>query len=399
MYFFNPFLFGFAPVSPREQTLASLKSILRYEQNVDNAKKRIERLEKERQSIINERDGRRLKNTHDVSSEKRAKQELKDGVEQIWKKVNKTNEALGWVDFLVVALMFTCMIFYLIDTGILARGYFPGVLVAIECVLLYWVVYGLFDWLCQVRTYTEKRKDKKSMNAEFVTGCVFFLIAFLPVYWISKTADWTFLGILSFFLSQTPLMLCGISIKLITAIIVKLVYRKCDLLERCYVYKKNKEVAEAAEQDEQGRLAYQKEKSAWLAQRQASYAPKIAAKEKEIAEAKNALNQIPVCAEYMTYPFLKNSGIGYISALIDLVERGKADTVKEAMNMQDQINDRLHKETMDKLRRQAFESQINEGLDALKNDYRRTRAAAEEYASAAQKAADELERIRKQVED
>ena len=402
MNFFNPFgpmmPFG-GMVNPREQAISHLRAIVAHKESVVEAENRIERLEKEKQAIIAERDRYRLKNTRDVSSANRVQKDLDEGVQELWQKLRRTERISRIVNSIFSIVTILCIVLYMINGGYMQQGYFAGVLLVAECFALYTTIYSLFAWISEARTYKEHKEGavgRKYLKYSFWI----FAIAFLPVFFISRSAEWTLLGVLTFFAHQIPIMMCGLSAKMVMAIIVKCSYRKCTAQEKMLRWRKKKEMEKASENDQSEQAKYEKENATWLAQRRLEYAPKIADKEREIEAARTALKQIPSPVAYQLYPFFeKESGIGYIKAVLGHLERGKADTVKEAMAIQDRINDDISRRTMEDIRRQARQREEDAAIERLQAEARRTRAAEEERAEAAKKAADELERIRKEMED
>ena len=391
-----PGMFGM--VNSREQTLAHLKAIRSHKQSVANAKAKVERLEKEEHALINERDGYHLKNTHDTSHASRVQAQITQSVKDIWKTMRKAEVWANVVSALItlVAITFVALLFcthftYLSQEIASNRLDLFIILLIVNGLLglhIYFLITFIITNISIARTY-DRYKPHDSVFRVFCKVGSFVVIPLtvnFVMFWL--LTETTFVNAINPLLIQIPVWSCVLVVRMVFMIVNKCVYRKCDRRERDYKWKMNKELNLATETDSQEQAAYAKENEAWLAKRKSSYAPKIAAKQKEIAEAKAALRQHPGCAVYQLYPFLENDSIDYISALIDLVEGGRADTVKEAVNLQSQIVDKRISDYEARQERLARQKAADAQAAALLS-------AEQERARQAKRAADELEKIRR----
>ena len=410
MNFFNPYgVFGYG-MTPQQQTLSQLKAIQRHKQSVVDAQNKVSRLEKEKANLISERDGYSLKNTHDVSKEKRANEEKNENIREIWATMDRAENTSRKLARGTMIASFLLAVATLVVTLVLpyysteewakielAMG--PLLVSPFLGIGVYLLFYHVMDRIRIARTYeTRSEPDPSSLKAALITSIVagvFYLVH--GGILLEEIGD--FLFVVKPLVIQAPIWGLALMVKMISSIVLKCVYRRCDRRERDYVWAKEKEIAAAAESDKRESEAYARENADWKARRRTSFAPKIAEKEKEIESAKMALRQIPRPTEYQLYPFLEKESVDYIDALVGLVENGRADTVKEAVNLQRQIVDERIRVWEARERAKELSKQQQLANDRLEEHARRTRAAEEERAEAAKRAADELERIRKEMED
>ena len=396
MNFGFPGMFNnFNMVNPRLQAINQLKAIKKNKQAVIEVQEKTNHLEKEKQKLIHERDNTNLKNTYDHNQENRIRNEVITKTKSLLLTQAKPRKIIWFFRILLLVLTFTGVLAYLL-VALPTISVVFDVLSVVKLFIVYMLLLSILIWITDSKYDSLKANRGKSLFKTF--GIIF--IIYIIAYCIYVFGALSLSPVIAPFPAQLPFWLLSFIMQISLCMIEIASYRRCSKNVYYYQIQMLGMIRKAKENDCSAQAQYQKDNTAFRQRRYAEYSPKISQKDAEIAANQLAIAYIPTtCPEYNIHPYLKEKSISYISILIDLIEEGKADSVKEAMNLQSELSYRadIHfQNEMNKLRQEKFLQDLayeqKQANIKLENEANLTRKAEE-------KKAEELEKIRRQLED
>lgn len=212
----------------------------------------------------------------------------------------------------------------------------------------------------------------------------YIILAWIPLFFYGPVC---LLSIISEDLAEAEIVYIPfLAINILIAIFEFVFYQIKNFKQKKYRISSIELIQNAEREDQKARRAYERANNEYKEKRRQEYLPQIEAKDREIDHVKRNIIAIDQsCLEYMVHPYLREKDISYISALLRLLNEGRADSVKEAMNLQSEIDhrDRMHYQAvMNNVRQEKFQQDLayeqKQANERFENEARRIRRAEEE---------------------